>query len=203
MNMKKWMFSLMVILFATVLAACGTDQENEQDKENADTNQQQEEKNQENDSNDTEDKDMKHSSSGEVPDGLKEVENPKFPVDSKAIIEASHMEGMKGAEATIKGAYDTTIYSVTYTPTDGGEKVKNHKWVIHEELKDVGEEPLKPGDEVTIQASHMKDMDGATATIDSVEQTTVYMVDYTSTTTDEEVTNHKWVTEDELSSVEK
>ncbi|RFA34509.1 hypothetical protein CAI16_11415 [Virgibacillus dokdonensis] len=202
MNMKKWIFSLMVILFATVFAACGMNQENEQDKKNTDTKQQQEEKNQKNDSNDAEDKDMEHSSSGEVPDGLKEAENPKFPVDSKAIIEASHMEGMKGAEATIKGAYDTTVYSVTYTPTDGGEKVKNHKWVIQEELKDVNEEPLKPGDEATIQASHMKGMDGATATIDSAKQTTVYMIDYTSTTTDEKVTNHKWVTEDELAPVE-
>ena len=48
-------------------------------------------------------------------------------------------------------------------------------------------------------ADHMKGMDGATAEIDSAEQTTVYMINYTSTTSGEEVTNHKWVTESELS----
>ncbi|QYF85490.1 YdhK family protein [Brevibacterium sp. PAMC21349] len=32
------------------------------------------------------------------------------------------------------GAYDTTAYAVTYTPTTGGPKVKNHKWVIESKL---------------------------------------------------------------------
>jgi len=45
----------------------------------------------------------------------------------------------------------------------------------------------------------MKGMKGAIAVIDSAEQTTVYMVDYTPTTGGEKVTNHKWVTESELS----
>jgi len=34
------------------------------------------------------------------------------------------LKGMKGAEVTILGAYDTTIYTISYTPADGGEKVK-------------------------------------------------------------------------------
>ncbi len=45
----------------------------------------------------------------------------------------------------------------------------------------------------------MKGMDGATAEIDSGEPTTVYMIDYTPTSGGEKVTNHKWVTESELS----
>ena len=45
-------------------------------------------------------------------------------------------------------------------------------------------------------------MDGATATIDSAEQITVYMVSYTDTETDQEVTHHKCVTGSELSPVE-
>jgi len=45
----------------------------------------------------------------------------------------------------------------------------------------------------------MKGMEGATATIDSVEKTTVYMVDFTPVTGGEEVKDHKWVTESELS----
>jgi hypothetical protein len=141
---------------------------------------------------------MNHSGSSEVPEGLKVAENPKYEVGTQAIIESDHMEGMKGAEATIVGAYDTTVYTISYTPANGGEKVENHKWVIHEEIQDAGDEPFKPGSEVTINAEHMEGMDGVTAEIDSAEATTVYMVDFT-TTDGEEVTNHKWVTESELS----
>lgn len=144
---------------------------------------------------------MNHSSSSEVPEGLKIVENPTFPIGSKAIMLTDHMDGMEGETATISGAFDTTVYSVSYTPTDGGPAVTNHKWVIHEELENVEESPLKPGTEVIMNADHMEGMDGATATIDSAIETTVYMVDYTSTS-GEQVVNHKWVTESELSAVE-
>ncbi len=145
--------------------------------------------------------DMDHSSSGEVPDDLREAENPTFEVGSQAIIERGHMAGMEGAEATIVGAYDTTAYAVSYTPTTGGERVENHKWVIHEELIDPGEETLEPGTEITLDADHMEGMQGATAEIDSSEETTVYMIDFTLTTSEEEISNHKWVTESELSAL--
>lgn len=143
---------------------------------------------------------MNHSGSGELPEGLKEEKNPTFKVGSQAAIHADHMEGMNGAIATIQGAYRTTVYTVSYTPTTGGDRVTDHKWVIHEELKNAGEQPLKPADEVVLEDDHMKGMKGATATIDSAEQTTVYMVDYKSTSNGETVKNHKWVTESELSS---
>ncbi|MCM3715438.1 DUF1541 domain-containing protein [Alkalihalobacillus oceani] len=146
--------------------------------------------------------DMDHSSSGEVPDELKAAEQPTYDIGSQAIITDGHMAGMEGAEATIVGAYDTIAYAISYTPTDGGERVENHKWVIHEEIVDAGEEPLEPGTEVTTDASHMEGMEGATVEIDSAEETTVYMVDFTLTTNGEEVKNHKWVTESELSPVE-
>nr|WP_245724016.1 YdhK family protein [Marinococcus luteus] len=142
---------------------------------------------------------MNHSSSGEVPEALQQEENPKFGEGDKAIIEADHMKGMEGATATIAGAYDTTAYAVTFEPTDGGEPVENHKWVIHEELNNAGEGSLQPGDTAEIDATHMEGMEGATATIDRAERTTVYMVDFT-TTGGEEVTNHKWLTESELRS---
>ncbi|USK61864.1 DUF1541 domain-containing protein [Peribacillus asahii] len=145
---------------------------------------------------------MNHSSSGEVPEGLKVAKNSTYEVGSQAIIESNHMAGMKGAKATVVGAYDTTVYTVSYTPTTGGKRVENHKWAIHEELKDAGEAPLEPGTEVTINANHMEGMDGATAEIDSAEKTTVYMVNFTPTTGGEEVKNHKWITESELSSAE-
>lgn len=48
----------------------------------------------------------------------------------------------------------------------------------------------------------MEGMNGATAVIDSAEETTVYMVDFVATDSEEEVKNHKWVTESELSPVE-
>lgn len=144
--------------------------------------------------------DMNHSTSGEIPEGLKESSNPTFPVGSQAVIQADHMSGMNGATTTIAGAFDTTVYTVSYTPTTGGEKVTDHKWVIHEEIQDAGETPYNSGTEVVLEADHMKGMEGATATIDSAEQTTVYMVDYIPTTGGEPVQNHKWVTERELTS---
>ncbi|MGN7401234.1 YdhK family protein [Cytobacillus praedii] len=144
---------------------------------------------------------MDMSSSGEIPEDLKAAENPTYPVGSKAKIESDHMEGMKGAEATIVGAYDTIAYTISYTPTTGGERVENHKWVIHEEIPEAGDKPLEPGSEFVINASHMKGMDGATAEIDTAEETTVYMVDFTTTTSGEEIRNHKWVTESELSPI--
>ncbi|MFA7746139.1 YdhK family protein [Salinicoccus roseus] len=142
------------------------------------------------------------SSSGEVPDELEEAENPTYGVGSQVIIEAEHMQGMDGAEATISGAFDTTVYTVSFTPTDGGQPVEDHKWVIHEELEDPAEAPLEPGTEVVLETDHMEGMEGATATIDSAEETTVYMVDFVTTDTEEEVQNHKWVTEEELAPAE-
>jgi hypothetical protein len=194
---KGVVFSLLAVLLL-VLGACSNNEETQlANKETENTNL-------ENTKENTENKDhaeMNHSGSSEVPENLKEAENPTYPVGSKATINAEHMPGMKGAEATISGAFDTTVYTVTYTPTTGGEPVKDHKWVIHEELENAGDEPFKVGDEVVINAEHMPGMKGATAVIDSAEQTTVYMVDYTDTETGEKVTYHKWVTESELSPI--
>ena len=142
---------------------------------------------------------MKMSGSGEVPEDLKEAENPTFPVGSNAIITEAHMPGMEGVEATIVGAYETTVYTISYNPTNGGERVEDHKWIIHEEVANRQEEPYQVGDEITVDADHMEGMDGANATIDSAEKTTVYMVDFILSDSGEEVTNHKWVTESELS----
>jgi hypothetical protein len=142
---------------------------------------------------------MEHSSSGQIPKGLMEKENPTYKVGSQANIKSDHMEGMNGAKATIVGAYDTAAYAVSYTPTTGGEKVKSHKWVIQEEIKNAGSDTLKPGTEVTIEADHMEGMKGSTGTIDSAEKTTVYMIDYTPADGGGKVKNHKWVTESELS----
>ena len=205
---KQSTLFILLALLLLVLGACSNKEDETQntneDIENINQGTTNEEENEEL-SNGEEEMDhagMNHSGSSEVPEGLAEAENPTYPVGSKAIIHASHMSGMNGAEATISGAFDTTVYTVTYTPTTGGEPVEDHKWVIHEEIENAGDEPYQTGDEVVLNAEHMEGMKGATATIDSAEQTTVYMVDYTDTETGEKVTYHKWVTESELSPVE-
>ena len=184
---NKLLLGIFTLVSALTLVACGNEKE-EVNHENMESH-----------SGSEESMEMNHSGSGEIPEGLKDAKNPTFKVGSKAILETDHMEGMKGAEATIVGAFDTVAYAISYTPTTGGERVTNHKWIIQEEIKDAGNETLESGTKVIVEADHMQGMDGASAEIDSSEQTTVYMIDYTPTTGGEKVTNHKWVTEDELS----
>ncbi|GAA1937603.1 YdhK family protein [Brevibacterium antiquum] len=136
---------------------------------------------------------------GDPPEGIKEASDPKYAIGDDVTLTADHMPGMEGAKATISGAFDTTTYSVSYTPTDGGEPVKDHKWVVHEELDNPGKAPLKDGAKVTINADHMPGMKGAKATIDSSTEETVYMVDVDMN--DMTMTNHKWVVEDEVQPV--
>ncbi|UQG59559.1 YdhK family protein [Marinobacter sp. M3C] len=144
-------------------------------------------------------KDMAHTNDGIIPNGLMKAEDSKYVVGSEAIIKTDHMGGMNGATATIVGAFDTTAYSINYTPTNGSEKVLDHKWIIHEEIENPASAPLEEGTEVTVLANHMKGMEGAKAEIESAKQTTVYMINYLSTTDGNRVKNHKWVVEDELS----
>lgn len=137
---------------------------------------------------------------GPPPEGITEATDPTYPVGSEVMLTADHMPGMDGAQATISGAFDTTTYSVSYTPTDGGEPVTDHRWVVHEELVDPGETPLPGGTEVVLNAEHMPGMQGATATIDYSTQETVYMVDID--TGEMTMINHKWVTESEIQPAE-
>ncbi len=189
--LKKLNIGLLLIIATLALAACGgttADDEQEKNQEPAkETREQAEDMD-----------DMEHSDSGEVPDDLAEATNPTYEVGSQATIITDHMKGMEGAEATIVGAYDTRAYIISYTPTSGGEKVENHKWVVQEEIENSGDSEIPAGEEVTVQANHMKGMEGVTAIIDSSEETTVYMIDYESTTDGKAVKNHKWVTEEEL-----
>lgn len=133
---------------------------------------------------------------GDPPEGIKEASDPKYATGNEVTLTADHMPGMGGAKATIAGAFDTTTYSVSYTPTDGSDPVKDHKWVVHEELDNTEKAPLKDGTEVTLEADHMPGMEGAQATIDSSTDETVYMVDVD--TDGMTMTNHKWVVEDEI-----
>ncbi|WP_110111849.1 YdhK family protein [Bacillus sp. CGMCC 1.16541] len=199
---KKLTLAMTSAFLAFALTACGGNNENTQEPNSEEQPSSEESMEEGHEGHEGMDHSgMDHSSSGEVPEGLKEAENPTYPVGSQAMIEKGHMKGMEGVEATIVGAYDTVAYVVSYDPTNGGERVKDHKWIVHEEIKDAGDKPFEQGEEVTLEANHMEGMNGAKATIESAEETTVYMIDYTSTD-GEEVKNHQWVTESELSAKE-
>lgn len=149
---------------------------------------------------------MEHDDEGRLPANIKLDRESTYKAGDTVLVNADHMPGMNGAEGVIVAAFDTVAYEVTYTPTDGGETVANHKWVVHEEIagtnsRDEADTPLEIGAEVTLEAYHMAGMEGATATIDSINETTVYLIDYTDTESSELIINHKWVTEDELEAI--
>lgn len=139
-NKKLILYTLLASLIL-VLGACANPDDEAQPADEETGNQETTTNENENTEKDTDEEmeemdhsNMDHSGSGEVPKGLKEAKNPIYPVGSKAIIQSDHMKGMKGAEATIVGAYDTTVYTVSYTPTTGGERVEDHKWVIQRRI---------------------------------------------------------------------
>lgn len=133
---------------------------------------------------------------GAAPAGMKVEENPLFPVGSEAIVKADHMSGMDGAKAKIVGAFKTYTYSVNYKPTDGSDEVKDHKWVVHEELENYGENKFEDGSKIKINTNHMYGMQGAEGTVAYSTQETVYMIDFEADGM--MMTNHKWVVESEL-----
>ena len=140
--------------------------------------------------------------SGILPEGIQPAIDPMYEVGDNVIITEGHMPGMQGATAVIVGAFDTYAYSVTYTPTTGGDPVYDHKWVVQEEIADAGDDPFTVGDVVILESDHMPGMEGASAVIESVENTTVYIIDYIPTNGMTIVRNHKWVTDHELAAAE-
>ena len=58
---------------------------------------------------------------GMVPSSMKDATNPKFPVGSNVILLGDHKKGMRGAKAQVVGAFDTTIYEVSYKPKLGDQ----------------------------------------------------------------------------------
>ena len=169
------------LIFAStlVLSACSNKEEQSEGSKNHDSH-------------------MKHNDESKAPEDMTSTDQGKFKKGDEVTITAGHMPGMKGAEATIKGAYKTHAYVVSYEPTNGDKKVNNHKWVVNEEIKEAPEHGFSAGDTVKLEADHMPGMKGATADVDDVKETTVYMVDYKSKDDGKTVKNHKWMTDDEL-----
>ena len=175
-------FSFIILASGLVLSACSSDKEAEDKKSN----------------NHKEEEHMEHKSDSKTPENMKSTNDGEFKKGDKVTITEGHMAGMKNAKGTVKEAYKTYAYEVSYTPTNGDDKINNHKWVVNEEVADAPEHGFKKGDTVKLEADHMSGMKNAEAKIDDVEETTVYIVDYQSTDNDKMVKNHKWMTGDEL-----
>jgi hypothetical protein len=142
-----------------------------------------------------------HESMTEVKN-LKVYDSPLYPVGTDIILNTDHMEGMMDAKGSVSGAYNTTLYAVDYTSEETGEEVKDHKWIIKEEIKDSKDKDYSVGDSVTLMTGHMSSMggEGVTATITQIVLGPAYMVDYTPTNGDKEVKDHQWVSESEIKS---
>jgi hypothetical protein len=186
---RKWRIGAITLTAFLMLAAC-------KDESGADLTH--EESTQEETGESTEHAQMNSSKTGDLPENLREAEDPKFPVGSNVLIGAEYTNGTEAVEGTVIGAYETAAYTVSYESSNDGENVENYKWVIHEEIEEAGADLFARGEKVVLNASHMPGMHGADAYIESVEATTVYMVDYVSAN-GEKVKNHKWIIEEELS----
>lgn len=134
-----------------------------------------------------------------LPSGMTDAPSPTYPVGTKVTVRADHMPGMDGAAATVTGVYDTWVYSVNYDPTDGSARVEGHQWVVQEELRDPKADDLPPGTRITIDADHAGGMKGAEGTVHSTHSGPVYVVTYTPTDGGDQVVNHRWLVESELS----
>ena len=77
---------------------------------------------------------MKHNDESKVPEDMTSTNEGEFKVGDKVTITAGHMPGMKGATATVDSAEKTNVYMVTYTDTETGKEIKNHKWMSEDEL---------------------------------------------------------------------
>ncbi|MDN5636185.1 MAG: YdhK family protein, partial [Brevibacterium sp.] len=52
---------------------------------------------------------------------------------TEVVLNADHMPGMKGAEATIDSSTDDTVYMVDFDT--GDMTMTNHKWVVEGEVQ--------------------------------------------------------------------
>lgn len=197
---NRIILKVLTLLFVAILTACGTNNSNDANTHNNDnavesgTNGTSEDVDEATDTL-VADESTNQATPSEIPEGIKEAENPKFKVGDQVTIHAEHEEGMKGSVGIVQGAYDTIVYSVSYTPTHGDFREENHKWIVHEELQGLDEKMLVPGSEVIIESDQEEGMLGAEGEVDTAEKTIVYMVAYTATDGKQ---FKKWFKESEL-----
>ena len=70
---------------------------------------------------------------GPPPEGIQQATNPRYEVGERVILQADHMPGMDGAEATIDSSTDEVVYMVDFAM--GGMDMTNHKWVVESEMQ--------------------------------------------------------------------
>lgn len=83
--MKKLLI-LLGLATPLVLAGCGNNADHENHSNNNNESKQEETNQSGTDHSGMDHSEMNHSSSGEVPEGLKEAQNPTYPVGSKVIL---------------------------------------------------------------------------------------------------------------------
>ncbi|UDM31896.1 DUF1541 domain-containing protein [Lentilactobacillus laojiaonis] len=62
-------------------------------------------------------------------------DSPALSIGSKITIEANHMPGMRGAEATIVDSQEGNIYIVDVPAYEGQKPMMNHRWFMQDEMK--------------------------------------------------------------------
>lgn len=82
--------------------------------------------------------------------------------------------------------------------TDGGHAHGAEGGELPEGMTEQSDPTFAIGSDVTLTADHMEGMDGSPATIVGAYDTTAYSVDYVPTTGGPEVTDHRWVVQEEL-----
>ena len=68
-----------------------------------------------------------------VQEEIRDAGDARLPDGAPVILEADHMEGMQGAEATIARSTDEMVYVVDYEAD--GMTMTNHKWVVESEMQ--------------------------------------------------------------------
>ena len=68
-----------------------------------------------------------------VQEEIEDAGDERLADGTEVTLEAEHMEGMKGAKATIDSSTDETVYMVDYEAD--GMTMTNHKWVVESEIQ--------------------------------------------------------------------
>lgn len=110
------------------------------------------------------------------------AKDPVFKVGDVVTINADHMPNMKGAIGQVVAVYGNA-YEVNYWPTDGGDEVKNHKWLVGSEMELSTEDyPTENPNEKTDEGSDDNSSDEMVESlekfIDKLDLTFVQKLDY-------------------------
>lgn len=96
MKRNKLIIGIVSMIAVLLLSACANETEENTGTETESNTEEKNDMESESDSHEGMDhSEMNMSSTGEVPEGLEEAENPTYEVGSQAMIETDHMEGMK------------------------------------------------------------------------------------------------------------